>query len=326
MSETLESHDPVVSVVIPAYGRPEKLRKAVRSVLAQDLDPVRYEVIVVDSSPDDRNEQIIAELKPGARCSLRCVRKKAEGPGPSRNLGVKQARGRFIAFMDSDCEATPEWLREGIAAFEEGVGLVQGRTVPETGVPHSAFNYTIRVEEESFLYETANIFYRRDVFEQLGGFLPDLLPNADRPVGGEDVDLAWRAKRAGWQSRFAAKATVMHEVVRLSAFRWLFNPRLYIIPRAVRKYPELRRFFFARYFLEEAHAWLMLALVGAALAPVSLLFLILVVPYLVKRGSERSQTLRGPKQWVRPLVYIPRDLASLSLLLAGSIRHGALLL
>ena len=320
------SSNPVVSVVIPAYGRAEKLRRAVRSVLAQDMEPDGYEVIVVDSTPDESNERVVESLQESARCVLRCVRKKAEGPGPSRNRGVQEARGRIIAFMDSDCEAAPEWLREGVAAFEEGVGLVQGRTIPEPGVPHSAFNYTIEVVKESFLYETANIFYRKAVFEQLGGFLPDLLPNADRPVGGEDVDLAWRAKRGGWESRFAEKATVMHEVVRLTPMRWLFNPRLYIIPRAVHKYPELRRFFYARYFLEEAHAWLVFALAGVALTPVSPFALLLGVPYLVKRGSERSLTLRGPKQWIRPLVYIPRDLASLSLLVAGSIRHRALLL
>jgi len=122
---------PIVSVVIPTYLRPDSVRAAVRSVLAQDLDPERYEVIVVDTSPDDANLRVVEELRVDARCALRLLRKDAEGPAASRNRGAADARGEILAFMDSDCQATPSWLRQGLAAFDEGIGLVQGRTLPD---------------------------------------------------------------------------------------------------------------------------------------------------------------------------------------------------
>ena len=120
-----------VSVVIPTFGEPENVRRAVQSVLAQDLSPDQYETIVVDSSPDDRVVRTVEALQPGARCALRVLTKPAEGPGPSRNLGVRTARGEIIALMDSDCDATPGWLRFGLAAFDEGaLPLVLGGEFP----------------------------------------------------------------------------------------------------------------------------------------------------------------------------------------------------
>jgi glycosyltransferase involved in cell wall biosynthesis len=318
--------DLLVSVIIPAYRRPELLEPAIRSVLAQDIDPALYEVIVVDSSPDDTNTTLVASLQPESRCPLRCLTKPPEGPGPSRNLGARSAKGRFLAFMDSDCQAAPHWLRSGIAAFQESTGLVQGRTIPEPGVPHSAFNRYIAVEQETLIYETANIFYRREAFEQAGGFLADLLPEAEACIGGEDTDLAWKVKRAGWRSHFAPDALVTHAVVRMKLWRWFVDPPLYICPLIVRRYPEVRRMFFLKYFYNRAHALLLLVFTGIGLSFVSLWFLALIIPYVIVRTSERSRTLRGPLHVLRMMIYLPRDLTALALLLAGSIRYRSLLL
>lgn len=316
----------MVSVIIPAYRKPEMLSKAILSVLEQDMDPSHYEVIVVDSSPDDQNVKLVAKLQSEACCSLKCFTKKAEGPGPSRNLGAHHAQGKFLAFMDSDCQASPQWLRTGIAAFEEGVGLVQGKTIPESEVPQNILNHYIRVEQETFLYETANMFYRRNAFEQVGGFAPDLQPNALSPMGGEDTELAWKVKRNGWKSTFADNALVMHAVVRISLWQLFVFKRIYIFPRLLHDFPELRYFFFARYFYNKTHAWLILGLLGLALSPLTYFTFLLVLPYVIGRASEPTRMLKGPLRLLRVLIYLVRDVIALCLLLAGSIRFGALLL
>jgi glycosyltransferase involved in cell wall biosynthesis len=316
----------LVTAIVPAYGRPAMLRKAVHSLLQQDLDPQQYEVIVVDSSPGDENRSVISDLQPEARCALRFFKKSPEGPGPSRNLGAREARGRLLAFMDSDCQASPQWLREGIAAFEDKVGLVQGRTLPEPGVPHSVFNHYIIIERESLLYETANMLYRPEVFDQAGGFLADLNPLSDTPMGGEDADLAWRCKRNGWQSRFAAGALVYHEVVRMPPWRWMFSKRLFIYPLMLKKFPEMRSLAFAGVFYDKIHALLLLALIGVGFALATPWALLLLLPYVLGRTSQASKTLRGPIRLLRVLLYLPRDLVSLGILLAGSIRYRYLLL
>jgi glycosyltransferase involved in cell wall biosynthesis len=318
---------PAVSVIIPAYRRPDLLRKAVLSALAQDLEPDKYEVIVVDSSPDDGNVKLVAELQPEARCSLKVFRKNPEGPGPSRNLGAKEARGAYLAFLDSDCQATPGWLRMGLAEFRKDVGIVQGRTIPEPGVPHSVFNRSLEVFHESCFYETANIFYRREAFEQAGGFFADKKGSSEKwLIGGEDVDLAWRVKRAGWKSHFAEQALATHVVVSIPAWRWFFETRMSTVPMVIKGYPELRNYFYARYFFDRTQALLVLGLSGVLLSPFSFWILLLVLPYLFHRISQPSQTLKGPLRLARAMLYFPRDLATFGALLMGSIRYRALLL
>src|SRR5665213_4253573 len=79
-----------VSVVIPAYKRAEWLRKCVLSLQSQTLSPAEFAVFVIDSSPDDVNEASMRELAAIVPFSLTCIRKKPEGPGPSRTLGGRQ--------------------------------------------------------------------------------------------------------------------------------------------------------------------------------------------------------------------------------------------
>lgn len=317
------------TVIIPAYKRPDRLRRAIRSVLSQDMDPARYELIVVDSTPGDANRWIEDDLRAEARCSFRFLHKDPEGPGPSRNLGAREARGRILAFTDSDCVVSPSWLRAGVAAFENpAAGVAQGRTIPETGVPHNAMCAYVWVEAENFIYETANIFYRREAFERAGGFptASDLDRLSERPVGGEDVTLAWRVKRAGWESVFAPEALVMHEVVPLSLARWMYEKRLFIFPRLVRDLPELRRFFFLGHFYDRQQALLSIAIPGVLFGAIFPWALLLVLPYVLTRLLEPTNSLGGPLRPARLALYAGRDVTTFAVLAWGSLRHRSVLL
>jgi glycosyltransferase involved in cell wall biosynthesis len=314
------------SVIVPAYRRTEELERALRSVLAQDFDPREYEVVVVDSSPDDRNQALVESLIATAPCSLRCLRKNPEGPGPSRNLGAWSSSGPILAFLDSDCDASPQWLRSGVEAFEAGVGLVQGRTIPDPAVPAHVLNIYIDVQSENFIYESANVFYRREAFEQAGGFEPDRRPDSLFPAGGEDVLLAWKVKRAGWQSRFANDALVVHPVRRMTWKQWVIPQTMEVFPFCAKACPEIRAFFYLRYFLDDAQALLTLGVFGLALAFWTRWSLLLFLPYLILRGGKRSNTLPGPLRVLRILLYFPRDAASFAILVASSARAGTLLL
>lgn len=317
---------PRVTVVVPTFGAAQSVRNAVRSLLVQDLPKDRYEVIVVDSSPDDSVARVVAELQAGASCSLRFLRKKAEGPGPSRTLGASEGRGEWIAFMDSDCVASPGWLRAGIAAFADGVGLVQGRTLPDPDVPTGVFTWYVKIENENHIYECANIFYRRSAFQQAGGFSAEYNDAAEHIMGGEDLDLAWRVKRAGWQSRFCAEALVYHEVQPIPIHRWVCHRRLYLWPLLAKRFPELRPYFCCRFFYNRNQALVLLLLAGVILAPLYPATLILTIPYVVSRSIEPTRTLRGPRRLLRAVLYLPQDLANLAILTIGSIRFRSVLL
>jgi len=94
-----------ISVVIPSYNQAGTVRNCLRSVLAQQRPA--DEIIVVDSSTDETPE-IIAEEFPEVQ--LIHLAEKTP-PGQARNIGVERASGEVIAFTDSDCVPTPQWLR-----------------------------------------------------------------------------------------------------------------------------------------------------------------------------------------------------------------------
>lgn len=98
-----------VSVIIPFYGDPKSLKRALSSVLAQDFDE-HVEVIVIDDGSPDKPDQVI-----GTFASVQLVRQVNAGPGPARNHGIDLSRGEFIAFLDADDFWAPEKLRIQVA-------------------------------------------------------------------------------------------------------------------------------------------------------------------------------------------------------------------
>ena len=96
---------PFFSVVIPVYNRAPRLETALRSVLAQTEHDI--EVIVVDDGSTDAPEQIVDML---GDPRIAYVRQENRGGGAARNAGIDCARGRFIAFLDSDDRFLPHHL------------------------------------------------------------------------------------------------------------------------------------------------------------------------------------------------------------------------
>ncbi|MGH3715335.1 MAG: glycosyltransferase family 2 protein [Micromonosporaceae bacterium] len=100
------SPDPDVTVVIPTRGRPRLVTRAVRSALAQSHRDL--EVVVVIDGPDEATAAALAELDDPR---LRVVQLDASGGAPNaRNVGVREARGRWVALLDDDDEWHPEKL------------------------------------------------------------------------------------------------------------------------------------------------------------------------------------------------------------------------
>ncbi len=109
---------PEVSVVIPCYNAEAFVAEAVGSALGQV--GVRHEVIVVDDGSTDASAEILAGF--GDRITL--IRQENRGEGGARNRGLKEAQGRFVAFLDADDWWSPTFLREMLhALMDSGAGL-----------------------------------------------------------------------------------------------------------------------------------------------------------------------------------------------------------
>jgi glycosyltransferase involved in cell wall biosynthesis len=118
---------PRVSVIIPTYNRAAQIGEAIRSVLAQNYP--RVEILVADDGSTDGSADVVAEFGD----EVRYISLPHSGqPAVTRNRGLVQAKGDFVAFLDSDDLFLPEKLTLQLASFEE---------YPEVGLVYSDGHY-----------------------------------------------------------------------------------------------------------------------------------------------------------------------------------------
>ncbi|MEN8188486.1 MAG: glycosyltransferase family A protein [Thermodesulfobacteriota bacterium] len=106
-----------ISVIIPTFNRAEHIRRAVESVLCQNLPC--SEIIIVDDGSTDDTEQIVASLKKESAPEIRYIHQTNKGPAAARNTGIRNARSSFIAFLDSDDHWQKKKLAIQFRAMEE---------------------------------------------------------------------------------------------------------------------------------------------------------------------------------------------------------------
>ncbi len=104
-STVREERPILVSVIMPTYNRGNYIRESLDSVLAQDFSD--FEVIVVDDGSTDGTEEVVRPYQD----RIRYIRQENRGAGAARNIGIRKARGQYIAFMDSDDLSRPHHLK-----------------------------------------------------------------------------------------------------------------------------------------------------------------------------------------------------------------------
>ena len=130
----------MISVVIPTFNRSAFLKKAVESVLSQGYQDL--ELIVVDDGSEDDTPEVVTGFGP----DIKYIKQKNKGPGAARNLGIKNSKGGFIAFLDSDDRWDKDKLGIQFKAMQENPhpgALVQERgiTKPEAKTQKTSWIY-----------------------------------------------------------------------------------------------------------------------------------------------------------------------------------------
>jgi GT2 family glycosyltransferase len=207
------SHGPVVTIVIPTFGRPLQLQ-ACLAALAEQILPEPWEVVVVD----DGSPQSIEAMGPAwaGRLDLRVIRQDNAGPAAARNRGVQEARGTWIAFTDDDCRPEPQWLETLVRAAREQPGaLVGGTTLNGLGSELLASTSQMIVDlvyahfnadpDNAYFLASNNMLCPRQRFLCLSGF-DRSFPRA----GAEDRDFCDRWRIAGWPLIWRPDARVEH--------------------------------------------------------------------------------------------------------------------
>ena len=114
-----DAQTPLVSVVIPNFNNESYLAECLESVIAQSYK--RIEIIVVDDGSTDRSIDILEKYE----SKIRVIKSTHSGASASRNIGIEQSKGQFIAFMDSDdIWITDKIEKQIFVLLNEGADLV----------------------------------------------------------------------------------------------------------------------------------------------------------------------------------------------------------
>lgn len=310
------------SVIIPALNAASTLGDTLHAVTRQELaEP--YEVIVVDDGSSDATLEIAVRALGEAAVLRQC----RLGAAAARNRGAEAAGGAVLAFTDADCIPERKWLAAGLAATRDA-DVVQGEVWPTDPASMGPLDRSLWIAHETGLYETANLFVRREWFDRLGGFESWLEPRVGGRPLAEDVWFGWRARRAGARTSFSPNARVTHAVFRRGLREYVSERRrLRHFPAIAAKMPELRRQrFFGRYFLTSRSAAFDAALTGAATAVLlrSRGPLIAATPYawIVLRHSVGWRR-QAPVALLGGLI---ADIVGLGSMVRGSIEQRTLLI
>ncbi len=310
---------PRISIIIPAHNAAKTIPDTLAGLRNQRWTGPSEVIVIDDASSDDT--AAIAEDSPVVDHVLRL---NGVGPGRARNAGAAAAGAGRLAFLDADCRPSAGWLGAGCGELDQA-DFVLGETRPRPDRPLGPFDRTLWVVGLSPLFESANLFVRRDLFERLDGFESWLGPRGGKELG-EDVWFGWRAVRAGARIVACPDALVHHEVyprrpAEFAAERW----RLRFFPAMVRRMPELRRAaFHRRYFLTARAARFDAAVAGLVLAGISRrpVLMMAAIPY----ARLLAQELNELPAVGRVAAGIAADTVGLAALLTGSVRSRTLLL
>lgn len=178
---------------------------ALRSLCEQTLAPTSYEVIVVDNNSTDGTRQHIVGI--GRQHShVRYCFEAQQGLSHSRNTGFQAARGLYVAYIDDDCTVPQEWL--------DIAHQVIAHVAPAIfGGPYRPFYQSLKprwyldrygtyddgpishvLDEDHYLSGT-NLFIRRSLLEQLGGFNTAVGMAGTRLGYGEETSLQRRVRK-----------------------------------------------------------------------------------------------------------------------------------
>jgi GT2 family glycosyltransferase len=182
-----------VSVVIPSYNSEKYIQKCLAS-LSKQKGNFKYEIIVVDSSePSDSTRKII---KRDFNFVKLVELKKQTLPGEGRNIGIKQAKGKIIAFLDTDCVAREDWLNKAVDTVNQGYFIIGGAVRNANPGIISTADHILTFNEflpgmprrEIEFMATCNLVCKKEIFKKIGGFPLDL-------AAGEDTIFCYNATK-----------------------------------------------------------------------------------------------------------------------------------
>ncbi|MBC8112608.1 MAG: glycosyltransferase family 2 protein [Verrucomicrobia bacterium] len=207
----LVNNSPELSIIICTYNRADLLIFSLQALAKQTLNRDKFEIIVIDNNATDHTQQVLTDF-----CEqffpVKYFLESKQGLSHARNRGVAEAFGKYVAFIDDDAKAVPEWASLILHAFENVQPqplAVGGTAFPwyESNPPDwftEDFEKRYWGEKAIFLekkrakfgFGGLNMAFQKKIIVELGGFAIDLGVTEYKTRMGEDADLFYKIWKA----------------------------------------------------------------------------------------------------------------------------------
>lgn len=198
-----------ISIIIPTLNRREILKKCLGYLFNQTYPKDKYEIIVVDDGSSDGTQEMVKSLD--APCQLTLLKQASgkKGAACANNLGVKNAQGKIILFINHDIYVSSNFIEEHIKLHKLYPNIiVQGPACNTTNLENpfeATKDYTGYSNIQLGYFITWNASIPKELIIKAGYFDEDF-----RPYSWEDIELGFRLRRLGIKQKFNPSAKAFH--------------------------------------------------------------------------------------------------------------------
>lgn len=219
-----------LSIIVATYNRAKSLLRTLESVVAQTAPAELWECVVVNNNSSDDTAELFADFAAThSGYNLKMVDEPKQGLSNARNCGIAASNGSYIAIVDDDETLEESFVESYIEFFDSfPTALAAGGAVKvryEGRRPKWMSRFTeqmiantldldvvVTLFPESRVPAGGNMAFRREAFDRVGLFNPQLGRNGKSLVGGEENDLFARLRRGGALLYFVPNAAIYHYI------------------------------------------------------------------------------------------------------------------
>ncbi len=234
----------LISSIICTHNRAAYLTKAIQSLVDQHTPKDNYEIIIVDNCSADSTKEVVKNFS--SVNNIRYIYESTLGLSFARNTGWRNAKGKYVAYLDDDAIACPGWLNKILEVFETVTpmpGCIGGKTEPLweaprpkwlsddlvtglTAIDWSDIPHAITDLDQQWLVG-ANIAFPADVLRRIGGFVSGLDRIGKNLLSGGDIFLERQILKAGYTCFYHPEIIVSHLVPKSRLDKRWFIRRYY---------------------------------------------------------------------------------------------------
>jgi glycosyltransferase involved in cell wall biosynthesis len=299
----------MISIIVGIRNEEKYIGECIVSLLHLDYPKDAYEIIVVDGMSNDNTQNIIKQYP------VKLILNEKMNVAAARNLGIKSAKGDFVAFTDGDCIVDTLWLKtlvDGFEAASEDVMCVGGpnlvidtdpifarvvgyaqETFMGSGGSAQSYGYTKKQYVQSI--PNCNALYKKSAIEDVGYF---------DEYFGQDGDLNHRMQKAGFRFYYLPEAKVWHHRrVSIKSFSIITFKNGAWMAELFRKHGELIRWY--ALLPPIAIIFSFIVVVGSTQLPILARILeVLVIAYIILISLATLQVINKMKSSYGLLAYL----------------------